>query len=201
MDRFFSLDNPIWNFLGKVWDVLWLTILWFVCSLPIITFGASTTAFYYVGLKLVKNEEGYVTKQFFHSFRQNFLQGSLLGLLVLLLGLALAFNIRFFASAETAGYKILFLLMLMCGWVYIIIIHYIFAALAQFHNTLRRLVAFSFMIALRKLGWTILMIGINLIILLSCSYFLPLFLAVPGLIVVSNCGIIKKCFAPYVEQA
>lgn len=201
MNKFFALDNPVWNFLGKVWDVFWITILWIVCSIPVVTFGASTAAFYYVGLKLVKNEEGYVTRQFFHSFKQNLKQGSIIGILVIVLGVLLVFNVRFYAGMDSTMYKALFILMLAIGWVYVMIVHYIFAALAQFHNTIKGLILFSFAVSIRKLGWTILMLVINIVIILATFVFFPLILAVPGLIVVTNCSIISRCFKPYIEQA
>ena len=51
------IDNGVTRFLGKVADFMFLNLLWIVCSIPIITIGASTTAMYSVMLKLVKNEE------------------------------------------------------------------------------------------------------------------------------------------------
>ena len=72
MAEFFNLDNPIWRFMGKVFDMMVLTVLWVVTSLPVFTIGASTTALYYAGMKLAKDQEGYVVKDFFHSFRENF---------------------------------------------------------------------------------------------------------------------------------
>lgn len=200
MERFFSLDNPVWNFLGKTWDVLWVSILWFVCSIPIVTLGASTSALYYVGLKLTKNEEGYVTKQFFHAFKQNLKPGTILGVMAMAFGVLWAFNIRFYAGKEDSLYKVMFILMLVVGWMYIITIHYLFAALAQFHNTIKGYIKFSFMLAVQKLGWTFLMIIINVLIILATSLFLPLILVLPGLIVVTNCSIINRCFKPYIVQ-
>ncbi|MBR3643379.1 MAG: YesL family protein, partial [Parasporobacterium sp.] len=105
MSALFNLDNPIWRFMGKLVDVCILTILWFVCSflwIPIVTMtvfgeslhilvfiasflpaavlsGPSTTAVYYVTLKLVRDEESYTTRSFFKSFRENFKQGCIIG--------------------------------------------------------------------------------------------------------------------------
>ena len=55
MAEFFNLDNPIWRFMGKVFDMMVLTVLWVVTSLPVFTIGASTTALYYAGMKLAKD--------------------------------------------------------------------------------------------------------------------------------------------------
>ena len=64
-------DSGIMRVLSKICDIVCLNVLWLVCSLPIITIGASTTALYTVMLKLVKNEEGYIFKGFLHAFKLN----------------------------------------------------------------------------------------------------------------------------------
>lgn len=57
------IDNGVTRFLGKVADFMFLNLLWIVCSIPIITIGASTTAMYSVMLRLVKNEDGLHSKR------------------------------------------------------------------------------------------------------------------------------------------
>ena len=57
LQGFFNYDNPIWRFIGRLGDMVVLNILWIICSIPIITIGASTTALYYCTLKIVRNED------------------------------------------------------------------------------------------------------------------------------------------------
>jgi uncharacterized membrane protein YesL len=68
----------------------YLNLLWLVCSLPIVTIGASTTALYYVTLKIAENEEGDITQQFFRSFKANFKQATVLWLILLAVGIVLS---------------------------------------------------------------------------------------------------------------
>ena len=68
MGKFFDMDSPVMRTLNKVADLMWLNILTLVCCLPVITAGASITAMHYVLLKMVRNEESYITKDFFKSF-------------------------------------------------------------------------------------------------------------------------------------
>ena len=44
MKDFFSLDNPFNRFMTLVFDIALLSILFAVCSLPVVTFGASAAA-------------------------------------------------------------------------------------------------------------------------------------------------------------
>lgn len=83
------IDNGVTRFLGKVADFMFLNLLWIVCSIPIITIGASTTAMYSVMLKLVKNEEGYIVKGFLKAFKENFRQSTLMWLLYLVFGIVI----------------------------------------------------------------------------------------------------------------
>ena len=52
MKNLFHVENPVWVFMGKLVDMLILSGLWVICSLPVVTIGASTAALYYVTLKL-----------------------------------------------------------------------------------------------------------------------------------------------------
>ena len=72
--KFMSIDGPVMRFLGKVADMMILNLLVLFCSIPIITMGAALTAMHYVALKVVRNEESYITKDFFKSFKMNFKQ-------------------------------------------------------------------------------------------------------------------------------
>ena len=64
MGRLFDTDNIVWRFLGRVADLVILNFLFLLCSIPIVTIGASWTALYSVTLKAVKNEESYIAKGF-----------------------------------------------------------------------------------------------------------------------------------------
>ena len=50
LQSFFNYDNPIWRFMGRLGDMIVLNLLWLVCSIPVVTIGASTTALYYCTL-------------------------------------------------------------------------------------------------------------------------------------------------------
>ena len=89
MNQVFSPDSPVISFLGKIADLIIINLLVIICSLPIFTIGASWTAMYYVTVKMVKNEESYVTKDFFKSFKQNFRQATVIWLINLIVLLVL----------------------------------------------------------------------------------------------------------------
>lgn len=82
------MKNTVFGFGGgftricsKIFDVFLLGLLWFVCSIPLITIGASTTALYYSMVRCVKNDEGYAASMFFKAFKTNFRQATILWLI------------------------------------------------------------------------------------------------------------------------
>ncbi len=84
--KFFDFDGPLIQFLNKMADIMWLNILTLICCIPVFTIGASFTAMHYTALKMVRNEEGYITRDFFRSFKQNFVQSTLIWLIMLVVG-------------------------------------------------------------------------------------------------------------------
>ena len=84
--KFFSYESKFSQLLLKLCYACYLNLLWFVCSIPIVTIGASTTALYYAALKVVRDEDSHVGAAFFRSFRQNFRQATVLWLILLGIG-------------------------------------------------------------------------------------------------------------------
>ena len=70
----FDINGKFFKTLTKAGDFIILTLLAMVCSIPVITIGASLTAVFYAALKMARDEEGYVWKEFFKSFKQNLKQ-------------------------------------------------------------------------------------------------------------------------------
>ena len=103
--KFFDLDSSLMQGLNKVADLMFLNLLTLLCCVPVVTAGASFTALHYVALKIVRNEECYIARDFFKSFRRNLRQGTIIWLLMLFLALVLwgDFIILRHADLEFAG--------------------------------------------------------------------------------------------------
>lgn len=157
-----SLLNPEGKLMlvfTKIAYSAYLNVLWFFCCLPIVTAGASTTALFYVTLKLAKDEEGNITKSFFRAFRQNFKKATVIWLILLALGIILALDGYIFyhmhseSAIWTLGTAIFFVILA----AYAIILMYIFPLLARFENTIKAMFLNSIMLGMRFLLCTALM--------------------------------------------
>jgi len=85
MRDFFSLDGPFNKYGGMLADTMILSLLWIVCSIPIITIGAANSALFYVTTRRIAEREGYITRDFFHAFKVNFVRSTQLWLLSLVI--------------------------------------------------------------------------------------------------------------------
>ena len=66
--NFLSSDSLLGRFFNLVFDLVIMHLIWIICSLPIFTIGASTTALYYAFMKRTRRDEGYIWKNFFLFF-------------------------------------------------------------------------------------------------------------------------------------
>lgn len=106
-----GFEGSFMNFCDKIFDVMILGFLWILCSLPVITIGASSTALYYAIVKCIKNNEGYVSKSFFHSFRQNLAPATFLWVIFAGVSMLMQLNIGILME-KTNGYVGLFFIVL-----------------------------------------------------------------------------------------
>lgn len=184
MRQLFTPDNPVMQFITKVTDSVYLNILWFLCCLPVFTVGASTTALFYVTLKMAEDEEGSLTKAFFHSFKENFKQSTVIWLILLFAGIILGidgyvfYHMRYDSILWTLGAAV-FLLVLAA---YVILLLYIFPLLSRFDNTVKAMFQNAIMVGMRFLLCTVVMAAIYLIMaLVVINVFTPAIIFGEGL--------------------
>ena len=77
-------DSPLMVFISKVTDFIILNFLWVICSIPLVTIGAATTAKYTIAMRILRNEESPVIKPFFVAFKENFAQATKIWLILML---------------------------------------------------------------------------------------------------------------------
>lgn len=156
MGKIFDIDGKFMSVLNKVADLMILNVIWIICCIPVFTIGAATSALYYVTLKMVKNEDAYIVKSFFKSFKQNFKQGTLIWLIMLAIGILLSVDLYITLQMQSTITKILVPCIGAIMLIYLFILLYIFPLLARFDNTIFHLLKNSLLMGIRHLPWTIL---------------------------------------------
>ena len=204
--KFFSYESPFSQVLVKLCYGCYLNLLWFICSIPIVTLGASTTALYYVTLKIARDEEETsVSRMFFRAFRENFRQSTVLWLILLAIGAFLAGDgyILYHLRASSAGtvavmWTLILALVIAAAVLYTIILIYVFPLVASVSNTNLAMVKNSFFIGTRYLFCTILVFAIHFaMFFVVVAFFTPLIIFGEGLCAMVSSyllsGVIRAC--------
>lgn len=210
MSRAFNFEGPVFTFLSRLADLFWLNLLFIVCCIPVITIGAATTALYYVTLKMAKDEEGYITRSYFKSFKENFKQATVIWIGFLVVGMIMITDLRIVNSGNTAEIlgspalgNVIMVAVFLMGIVILMVGTYIFPILAQFDNTIKNTAKNAFLISIRHLPYTIAMLVITAIPVVLIWFFPALFILV--LIMFSatayfNSKLFNKIFVLYMPK-
>lgn len=99
-----------------------------ICSIPV---GPAMTGMHYVLLKIVRDEESYIVKAFFKSFKENFKQAVVLQVIKFFVGGILVMD--YFIMVKHGG--IYHYIVLGVGFIVYMIGLYVFPVLAKFVNT------------------------------------------------------------------
>lgn len=181
MAKLFDYNNPIWRFMGKLTDVCFLTVLWALFSLPIVTIGASTTALYYVSLKLAKDQEGYIWRTFVGAFKENFKQSTIIWLIMLALGIFLGVDLYFYYNIEGSTAVFIFWIFVMLTLFYLFFITMLFPLSARLDAKPGKLFFLTFMVTIKHFSWALLMVVTTIcVIALGLFVFWPILLISMG---------------------
>ena len=99
----FKYDNLFFTILGKIMEVMYVSILWILFSIPIVTIGASSTALYYTVHKVVFNNESYIFRTFTNSFKSNFKESTIKWVISVILMTFLSVDIMLVRSFAESG--------------------------------------------------------------------------------------------------
>lgn len=148
MRRLLDINNPIMRFLTAMFDLMALSVLWVVFSLPIFTMGAASTALYSAAYHHVRKGEDYLWNSFFSAFKENFKRSTLTWLVALAILGFLGADALLLRSLILRGYPFgwfygvtLALLVLALTWTV-----YLAAYAARFNGTVKEVLRFSFML-------------------------------------------------------
>ena len=132
-ENMFGFGGSFVGTVEKIFDIMALGFLWILCSLPVITIGASTTALYYAMVKSVKNNDGYVTKEFFRSFKLNFIPATILWMILAVMTFIMQLNVGILMKKSSCMVGLFFICFYALVSVYLIIVAcYAFPALSRF---------------------------------------------------------------------
>lgn len=172
MVNLFGINSPFAVAVGKLVQMLYVGVLWFVCSIPVVTVGAATEALYEVLLKMEKNQEGYVSVSFFRAFRQNLKSATLVWIPLLLAKVVFGVNLFYYAVLGGGQFPVQCVVFAALLLMAIVLFGYAFPVMARFENTTAGTFRMAVMLVLRNPGWTILILIVQVLTIAVCWFFL-----------------------------
>ncbi len=170
MGKFFSVDNMLFRFMGRVSDLIILNFLWIFSSLPLFTIGASTKALYSVSLNLANESEGSIIKDYFKAFKDNFKKSTILWLIILASSSVLAINSIFWPRFQSVLGYLAMIVIAFFIIVFLLVIPYVFPTISKSDISIIKSLKLSFLLSMKHLPYSliisllgILFIAINLI--------------------------------------
>lgn len=176
----FRPDSLFSRFMNTLADILLTGILWLVCCIPLITIGAASTAAYYTMAKCVRHKTGYIHKEYFHSFKANFKQATLLHLPILIAEVILAMDLWYLWTYDTKLNSMLFIII--CGITFLLlcVVAMLWPILSRFTKKNTELIRTTAFVAFHYLPITV---GILLMFAVACVgiWLMPwAILVIPG---------------------
>lgn len=95
--KVFSYKGLVWRILNTLTDVFALSLLWLVCSIPIVTLGASATALYDSVVHCIRFKEAHPYGRFFRTWKAELkvsILSTLLWGVIAAMGIFILFSLR-----------------------------------------------------------------------------------------------------------
>lgn len=200
MSGFFSLEGGLFSAMGKIFDIMFVSLLWLVFSLPIVTIGASTTALYYTTAKVIRRERGYLFGEFWRSFKENLLSGVIYSVIIIAICLLFYFNFQVINKVDSTITTILFYVYWVMMYLVFSCVVYLFPVLSRFNLKRVEMVKMSLLLSMKHLPNT-LMVQLWVVIGGVLIIFIPLTTCfVPALVALFCSFSLEKVFRLYMPK-
>lgn len=175
-------DSSFMYFMTKAGQVIILNFLWLVSCIPVFTIGPATASLYYAMMKNIRRNRGYPVMEYLSSFKRTFVKGSILTLAAGICFFLLYHlqTIALMRENDTGIFlsRIYTTLMVVTAAVLI----YLFPVLSRFTMKMTSMVKLAFVMAVRYIGYTILILAVTAALVFIWFYYLPVpvILFLPG---------------------
>jgi len=175
-------ENKVWAVLTGIIDIIYVGLLWFICSLPLISIGAASSALYYSVVKSIRHERGQITASFFQAFKSNFKAGLVIWLVYLVYCAVWLLNMQMPELLGLDAGSLLYILLRLMIIPALIPLPWIFAYISRFSNNIGSSFKFAFYLSIKNFGRTVillLILGVSGLI----SWLLPTIIPLlPGIV-------------------
>lgn len=155
MSNIMKPDNPFFNAMSKIGDLIFLNIIFIISCIPIITIGCSLSSIHTVINKLTKNQESHIPRDYILAFKENFKNSTIMWIIFLAAGAVLA---GFTIAISRGSRPLLYIPYIFIITVYVFTLLYAFPLQAVFINTPMAIIRNALLTAVKHLPQTILLV-------------------------------------------
>ncbi len=195
-------ENKVLVAISTFFDIVWLTILWIVVCIPVVTAGASTTAYMATLLALAEGRGSSVTVGFFRRLKENFGIATKLWLVMLLIGVILIWDlVACFVMKEPEILRAV----LCCTTVafslcYGAVMEYLFAGLGRFVAEPRQTIRNAAGWAMGHWKTTLLLLILDVAAVCTVPFLTVLAVIPVSVLKYAQAKLLSRVFRPYEEQ-
>lgn len=200
-EKIFHADNPFWDGMGKLFDIVALNLLWLLCSLPVLTLGASTTALYAALARLIQDSGTYLHRDFFRAFRKNFRRNALAGLLFMATGVFLWTDVSIARHSGTGIFTFLMVFFFILFAFYVFLLLYALPLLSLRDDSLKNILILSFTLSIRHFPLTLALTGITALALWVCHLAPVMIIAAIGISAHVKLSLLLPVLKPWIPGA
>lgn len=164
----FSIDNPFFDVMGHIADLVVLNLFFILTCIPIFTIGTSIRAMYIVLRKMREGTEGTLHRTYFSTFASEFSHTVKSWLVLLGIGALLSFDLYFCVTQMSdAGARILLPVLGAMLFLYLIVFSRVYleppAPSGAPSGTVRMQLGSAFSKGIRRFPQTLLMIAVQMV--------------------------------------
>lgn len=165
MKNLFNLENPIFQMLSRVGDMIIANVLFLISCIPIFTIGAALAGLNKVSQAIVLDDDRGIAKLFFNGFKSNFKQATSVWVAILIILVSLVCNWLLITTFVTGTFAtVLYVLLGILVFLVIGVLSYLIPLIVRYNNTIREHLYNAIILAITKFPRTLVMVFLNIIL-------------------------------------
>ena len=202
LKRLFGIDGSFTSIMEKVADLFLASVLWVVCSLPLVTIVLSSSALYYAIVKCVRKDRGSVTHEFMNFLKGNWKQGLMTGVIYLIIGVLVCLNIYAVLQMDrsTMLFSIYSVESLWVGLCFIFLSIYLFPIFSRFEYSAWDYIKTSILMSWKHVFSSIFMTAVFVPLAYFTMRFLFFVVIIPGILALILSLRIEKILQKYMPE-
>lgn len=198
----FGVDSGLMRAVSKFTDCIILSIMFIISCIPIITIGTALSAIYHASFKAIRQDRGYVIRDYMETFRDNFKKTTPVWLVVMVIGAVIVLDIYAVGvyvpkESPLSVFSAVFFAVFIMWFVWV---SYLFPYMSRFENTGKQSMKNAALMALAHLPSTILMLILAAVVAVMMYIAIFTIFIFPAFHAMIQSFILERVFRKYMGE-